>query len=277
MHTIEVNKFANGRRNVFTYSAPSAWNELSQEDLLIIASAASENISTLQAEIFIALQLFKIKRKQFRLLTSEHRAAIVELVRWIETERVIDKNIIPHFRHRWKKYHGPNVEYDNITGNEFMFAENAFIKYHQSRDPQYLDELVAILYRPHRKGEIINDIRADCTIYSIIERGKTFKSLSLELKTAIFLNYQGWRNWLIDEYSVIFPKNASTDNEDQEEPAEPESPVSMWDLTWRKLAESGTFGTYQQVGKTDIIVLFVHLTEKILEARKLAQERSKGR
>lgn len=257
---------------VKTFSAPSEWDECTKADLFQISKTVRADLPVLQSEILLALKLFKIPRKLFGLLNSEQRAAIVRLCSFIEQKKILDKNLIPYFWHKLRKYHGPNEAYDNIQGIEFAFAELCYTRFVETKQEQYLDDLVAVLYRNRRCFNITNDIRADFYIRSSNIRSKRFKSLHHDIKFSIFLNYEAWRNWLIDGHPQIFPKADPNDVEAQTEG----SSTSLWDKAYRMIAESGVFGNYNEVCKQPILVLFAQLHDKILEAKEAKEKFSKG-
>lgn len=257
---------------VKTFTAPSEWDECTKADLLHISKTVRADLPVLQSEILLALKLFKIPRKLFGLLNSEQRAAIVRLCVFIEQKKMLDKNLIPSFWHNFRRYHGPNEAYDNVSGIEFAFAELCYTRFIQTKQEQYLDDLVAIIYRNRRYFNITNDIRADFYIRSSNIRAKRFKSLPHDLKFSIFLNYEAWRNWLISGHPLIFPP-ADPNEEDNTSDG---SSTSLWDKAYRMIAESGVFGNYNDVCKQPILVLFAQLHDKILEAKEAKEKFSKG-
>lgn len=82
----------------------------------------------------------------------------------------------------------------DITAEQFIDANQAYESFEENRDVDYLDLLIAILY---------------CAPYSS-EKAKALaeqiKSVSMELKNAILMNYIGTLNYLFREtrYSILF-------------------------------------------------------------------------
>lgn len=277
MNSIEINIYQKGKKVSKTFSGPSSWDEITTKQLLEICKTVNKNQTAIHAEILIALKLFGIPRNMFNLIGSENRYAILTLIKFIEEDRVFDKNLLPSFWHRCRKFYGPNDEYDNIQGIEFAYAEDLYIKYKSTKEVEYLNELTALLYRPRRYFDIKDDIRQDFYTISAGKRAKLFKSLPFEYKFAVYLNYEGWRNWLINRYDVIFPVPKDLDqNEDEENESKPYD-TSLWTTSYRMIAESGVFGDYDKVCRQSILVLFTQLSDKILESQRQKEELDKLR
>lgn len=257
-------------KKITTYTAPADWNECTKEDLINISKTVRAGYSVIQSEIYLALKLFKIPIRLFSKLSAEDKFAIVSLCKFVENERILDKNLIPSFRFIFQKYFGPSDEYDNIEGLEFAYTELCYTRYIETKQLQYLEDLCAILYRPRKYFNVKNDIRKDFFVRESNNRSKKFKSLPHHLKFSIFLNYEAWRNWLISEHPNIFPKIQI--QEDSEDEPTSGNNTSLWVKAYRMIAESGVFGNYDQVCKQPLLVLFAQLEDKILEAK---EDRSK--
>lgn len=275
MNVIEINTYKKGKKEIKTYSAPSNWMGLNMSQLLFICKCINEVSESSKTEIKIALGLYKMPRSVFDIIGDENRYAIIQTIKFISEERSFDRNLLPSFWFRFRKYYGPNEEYDNIQGLEFAYAEALYVKYKKEKNDEYLNELAALLYRPRRYFNIQNDIRADFYIYSANKRAKLFASLPFEYKFAIFLNYEAFRNWLINRYDVIFPKVEAEAENEQSEPQQYNT--SLWTNAYRMIAESGVFGDYDKVCKQSVLVLFTQLTDKILESQRQKEELDKHR
>lgn len=255
-----------------SFQAPSEWAECSKRELLMIAKTVRADLPVIQSEILLSLKMFSIPRKLFGMISSEERAAIVRLCKFVEQKKVLDKNLIPSFYFRMRKYFGPNEDYDNIQGIEFAFAELSYSRFVETKDETYLDDLAAILYRNRRYFNIKNDIRSDFYIRSVNKRAKRFKKLPHEIKFSIFLNYEAFRNWVTDGHPQIFPAIEHQEGESQEA----DNNSSLWVKAYRMIAETAVFGNYDEVCKQPILVLFAQLEDKILEAKEAKNNFGRG-
>lgn len=117
MHTIQI---IDGDKT-HTFSGPSAWSECTSVHLLELGRSAALKMTTIKARILLAMKLYGIPRRLFAKIDMEQRRAIVALTIFIESQKVIEHNLFPSFRLRFRKYHGPNEQFDNVQSLEFAF------------------------------------------------------------------------------------------------------------------------------------------------------------
>src|SRR5690606_361304 len=61
-------------------------------------------------------------------------------------------NKIPNFTHNGITYHGPEAALLNISFNEFLEAIGSYNSFQKTQEIQYLNELVAVMYRPKKEA-----------------------------------------------------------------------------------------------------------------------------
>lgn len=75
----------------------------------------------------------------------------------------------------------------NATFEEYLMAENYYFAYTETRKPEHLDNLVAVLYRRPWHRWNANKIRS---------RGLQFRKVSPEVKHSVFMWYSGFRAYV---------------------------------------------------------------------------------
>lgn len=188
----------------------------------------------------------------------------------------LTRQLIPSY----KNFHGPADDFNNITGDEFVFSEDYYLKYsglfpslsgeggsdrrsETDEANRCLNELVAILYRPLKKNydtarDPDGDLRVpfNQNICAYNARHK-IKRWPLHIKLAIFHWYQGCRQKMIDDNPDIFTGGNS-------EPAK----YGLLSVM-RTIAEGGIHGDFDKVQKMYVKMWMMELNEKMEEGKKI--------
>ena len=109
----------------------------------------------------------------------------------------------------------------NCTFGEFTMANSLLDSYSKTREQKYLDEMVAVLYRPKkwfwfvRKAFTDNqDPRKKFVNRSLKRRCQIIASLDYEVKYSIFLFFSGVLNSLPLLYPYVYEQQGGTGSED---------------------------------------------------------------
>lgn len=108
-----------------------------------------------------------------------------------------EKNLIPSFTFRRKKYYGPYQDLSNIDWGEFRNTSDYCTLYSRSKEAANLEQAIALLYR--QKNEV-NDNN------SFLARTKIFAKLPHSLKMAVYLNFILLLNAVAPLYPHVFCK-----------------------------------------------------------------------
>lgn len=136
--------------------------------------------------------------------------ALFPLTEFVKKENTLTDFKLKRFRIWFTNYYAPADELKNLTIDEFRFTDAAYITYKNTKNEDYLDVLVAILYRPKRKEyypkavEYKGDIRQDFNENLVVQHAKKMSKLSLHKKQLIYLTYEGARNKIINECPHLF-------------------------------------------------------------------------
>jgi hypothetical protein len=121
------------------------------------------------------------------------------------------RNPLPVIRCGFRKYFGPSDALLACTFGEFSSACALLEAYNQSKEPQYLDELVAVLYRPgkwfrkvRRRFSDNQDPRRKLASRTLKERIKRISRLDPAVKQAVFLFFSGTLNYLARHFPYVY-------------------------------------------------------------------------
>lgn len=200
-----------------TYQVPSSYNDLTAKKLRRIVQVHLSRIDPQRAKILLLKILIWKNNWWFRRLPDTAISDMLLLTDWLFDPTKKDlykyrapnliKQILPVFKHRFRKYYGPSMGLGNITTDEWARAEEAYLKFLESKDILHLDTLIAILYRPASKKPTPEDIREEFNDYTYQARAKNIRTLGLFTKFSILYFYEGCRTLAVFEnknYSHVF-------------------------------------------------------------------------
>jgi hypothetical protein len=199
------------------YFAPFTWNEMTRRQLIsfcrVITHEANRKIQSLR----IAQLMTGIKWKLFlKIPVAERKENIEKHFEFFISEKPnLTENKIPKLRFGFHTYHGPQDVLKKIRAQEFFYVETFFIKYNRTKDENYLNALIAILYRPLKskadRSEINydGDAREKFNPHWVDGRIKKISRLKMEVKIAIYLYYLSCRSEFETRHPQMFTKEKS--------------------------------------------------------------------
>jgi len=261
MKVIELNKRI--------YTVPETWNELTGGQLLQVMEVLYGRYEVKEAQLKLLKILTGCSWYRFFLTPVEERVDYLYLTHFLVNESNLTKQLLPVY----KGFYGPDDDFNNITGEEFVFSEDYYFKcftqssYDAPREMQeeYLNELVAVLYRPKKNGYDLalnkdGDARQPFNQnVSAYHAKNTIKKWPLEAKLAIFTWYEVCRMQMIEQNPDIFSGGSGE--------AAKYGLISVM----RVIAEGGIHGTFDQVQKMYVKMWMVELNEKYEEAKRATQ------
>ena len=169
---------------------------------------------------------------------------------------VFAKNLLPTIQIGKKKHPGYIFElhgeiiHTTLTAEQYVDANMLYGKYIDTRDEQYLDLLVAALYRP--KGS------------DSIEFAKTTKKASYITKQAVFVCFQAIQTFLATKtkYSMLWNRKPSSEAE--------KFSLGLADSIY-SLSSSG-YGSLSEVENLTIIAFFDLMIKNIIDSVKTLQD-----
>jgi hypothetical protein len=198
-------------------------------------------------------------------------------------------NPVPSFKPLWKTYYGPSDSFMNMNFGEYTDALRVFHDFHATGDMELLKILTALFYRPKKSFLFIKkrlenyngDIREPYNSHGLEARAKVLQHAPIGFVYGFYLLFASFQKYLIDakimwsgkeiDFSILFESSRT----DDEEPSSTETPGIGMDAIAFSIAESGAFGTIEEVRKANfwqIMVRMYDLRRTDLERQK--QERN---
>ncbi|NCD41653.1 MAG: hypothetical protein EOL88_06120 [Bacteroidia bacterium] len=229
--------------NTTTTLIPSSWDEMTQSQLLAIASMVNTPLPEYEFKIK-ALLIFTgwklhslaslresgvvlvINKKKYRLLPWQFNEMCRKLdFLFKETETKNGKiihinsklthNLFPYIRcgvwlQRLRPLYGPANRLYNLTFGEYLTSDNFFRRYVATGKNEFLDKLIATLYR-HQDSNYdpfsVNyrgDRREPFNEFTVEKRVKYVKKINISTKIAIMLWFNGCIVHLAEMFPLVF-------------------------------------------------------------------------
>lgn len=258
MKLIELNKKL--------YLVPETWNELTGRQLLQVIEVLYGGYEGNAAQLKLLKIITGMSWWRFVRASMAEKSEFLYLTHFLVNGSVLTKQLLPVY----KGFYGPDDDFNNITGVEFVFSEDAYFKCFTQTTPDEprimqedgLDALVAFLYRKKKRGYDIDlnrdgDPREEFNEnISAYNKKKFISKWPASAKLAIFTWYEACRTSMIQGNADIFTGGSG-------EPAK-HGLVSVM----RVIAEGGIHGTFEQVQKMYVKMWMVELNEKMEEAKR---------
>lgn len=275
MHTLHI-----GNQK---YQLPSRWEELSRGQVIRAAWLSTQQLSSVQLAklLFMVLTLslpwYQRIRLQFFYLfqaSIHERGDLVFLTRSLaeftdfttQKVKIIRGRFVPRFR-----LHGPASKLANCTFWEYVKAEQYFTEYMSSRSEEWLNKLIAVLYRPRASRydpNLHEDIRVPLIDTTIPYRAKLIATLPLPERIAILMWFDGCRQFIIKDFPLIYKRSGLQDGK----------PTSKLD----QKAKSGDWLTlinslstdmlqFQQMGNVNLSVALTDISLRMKRAKEQAE------
>lgn len=252
MKTIELNK------RIFLF--PESWNELTGRQLVGVMEVFDSPAEVTQARLRLFKLLGGFTAWQWLWLKAAQLHDLLYLTDFLVQENTLTQNLLPSY----KGFFGPAADFENLKMSEFAYSEGYYLgwKAEESND-KLLDKLVAVLYRPKKKGydlkrnkdgdarqpfnENLSHYYATATIY--------YWPRALKLAIAHF--YEACREKLIRDFPDVF-------NGASGEPAK----YGLLDIM-QGVAEENTFGTFKDVEEQYVRLVMVKMDRAVQAGKQL--------
>jgi hypothetical protein len=200
------------------------WNELTGAQLLAVVAVRQRPFAqpTQLADALLEI-LLDLPAPAFARLNVVQRVELRPLTRFLATTAPpLTAQLLPcltlpflRFIEQPRHFYGPREAFRNLRFDEFIFADTFYLRYLQTKQDKWLDQLVATLYRPERRPyrpKAVNyagDRREDFNEHLLPARAEQLAKLPAHLKQAVLLYYQGCRRLLEQRYEYVFTADTS--------------------------------------------------------------------
>ncbi|MEI7983797.1 MAG: hypothetical protein WCI71_19265, partial [Bacteroidota bacterium] len=204
-----------------SYFLPSNWNELSTRQLLFVSRLFQGQFTHAEFELRALFEFLSIKPKVIKRIDPEDAYFLSESLDFLIKELSLTRNLLPAISTWRRKQIGPSDAMMNCTFGEFIMANSLLDSYSKTKEQKYLDEMVAVLYRPKkwqwfiRKSFTDNeDSRKRFVNRTLKKRTRSIAGVDYHLKYSVFLFFSGILNSLPLLYPYVYRQgdNISEDN-----------------------------------------------------------------
>ena len=266
MHDVQIN----GRLR----KVAATWNELTRPLLLrVLAVLYSPNWGENELRIRLLAVLLQVPLGTVLFqFTDVQICEIKWLTDFLLDEVTLTAQLLPWLRlpgwRHWlrPRYWGPRESLRNVSFAEFIFADAYFVAWAAQQNPAYLDQLVAVCYRPQRRpyrpgaAGYGGDRREDFNEHLVPGRARCFAALPKAEKLAVATWYRGCRQQLEQDFPLVFQ---------QAPEADASAPASSgWGQVLRELSGQA-FGTLAETAKQPIRLVLAKMQDDAQRAQEL--------
>jgi len=251
---------------------PETWNELTGKQLVQVMKVLYTDDNADTALLSMLRIITGMSWWRWCRVPVWEKMDCLYLAFFLISSNTLTKNVLPEYR----GFYGPADDFNNIKGDEFVFSEEYYFKSFTQQEEggdrvfntEYLDELVAVLYREKKQGYDVKrnpdgDVRILFNQNICSYNAKMIISQwPMEAKMAVFTWYEVCRKEMIEQNPEIFGGGSG-------EPAR-YGLISVM----RVIAEGGIHGTFEDVQRMEVKMWMVELNEKAEEAKRNEQNNS---
>jgi len=253
---------------------PERWDELSQEQLIQIAGILRGEKEPLPAELLerdllLMQAVTGIHERELRQMEAPVVCeSLLPLIEWLKGNCDLTKQLIPTLEVGGTVFYGPADFLQNISLEEFDFAERELFSWHiDMAEKQLLYRFVACLYRPGKKDyDLEKNADGDCREpfnynLSLYHAKLIAHYVPEEICLGIVLFYKGCRHYIVDRFKEVF-----AGGKQEGEPQEP----AYFDLI-RAIAKEGIYGTFEAVAKMPLYTALHEMYSTLMEQKRLEE------
>jgi len=200
-------------------SLPSTWNELTREQLFYVSGLFASKLPLIEFRVKALFEFISVKRKTLKRIAPEDAYVLCESLDFLNKEVTLTRNLLPVIKSGFKIYYGPADAMVYCTFGEFTLACSALDDYQKTGEEKHLDQLVAILYRPHKffwsmqKYFTDNqDPRAKFMNRTLKKRAGKLGRVDHCMKYSVYLFFNGVLNSLPALYPYVYKQKDETDS-----------------------------------------------------------------
>jgi hypothetical protein len=204
-----------------SFMSPSSWNELSRKQLLFVSRLFHGQLTMIDFKLRALFNFISITPKIKKHLHPEDAYFLCETLDFLFEEVSLTRNLLPILKTGLRTYVGPSDALKNCTFGEFTMANSLLDSFSLSKDQKYLDEMVAVLYRPKkyfwfiRKNFTDNqDTRKKFVNRSLKKRSGIMSSMDYHAKYSVFLFFSGVLNSLPELYPYVYQQRGDSGGDD---------------------------------------------------------------
>jgi len=203
------------------YFTPSNWNELTRKQVLFVSRLFQGQLTMVEFKLRALFDFLSVRPKFLKRIHPEDAYFLCETLEFLFSEVALTRNLLPVISTGSRKYVGPSDAMMNCTFGEFTMANSLLDAFAKTKEQKYLDEMVAVLYRPRKwfwfiwQGFTDNqDPRQAFASRSLKPRCKRMVAVDYSIKYSVFLFFSGVLNSLPVLYPYVYEQKGDADSAD---------------------------------------------------------------
>lgn len=278
MRNIAGSYVRKGKLIHFNVDIPGDWNELDPStfshiiQVLHFRKADPYTISVSLLALIFGSRNFHILDG----LPDEDLHTLIPTTNFLLEEKPPLKNFFPEINLKKKKHIAPAEDLSNLGFGEWCFVFEFYNYYHLTNDVQWLNKLIAALYRPldpEQNEDSVNysgDKREKFNENLIEKRAKSVEALEERIKLAILSWFSVALTMVAENRPHVFPKKQ--EGETSTELNTEQTEMRTWLTVFRELLGS-KWGTSDQLKETNAMFILDELEDRQIEYEKLSKKR----
>jgi hypothetical protein len=201
--------------------SPSSWNELSRKQLLFVSRLFHGQLTMIDFKLRALFNFISITQKIKKYLHPEDAYFLCETLDFLFEVVSLTRNLLPKLKSGLRTYVGPSDAMKNCTFGEFTMANSLLDYFSSTKDQKYLDEMVAILYRPKKWFWFIRklftdnqDARKRFANRTLKKRTEKMGNMDYNVKYCVFLFFSGILNSLPELYPYVYQMKGDSGGEE---------------------------------------------------------------
>ncbi|MDB5268220.1 MAG: hypothetical protein JWP58_1260 [Hymenobacter sp.] len=253
---------------------PERWGELTGPQLL--AAAPYLLTDSVAARLAVVRAWCpKLRDMDVRRLTSDQLWDVLSLVGWAWQ---LEESALAQFEHRGRVYRLPEPQLLDAVLIEYALASVYFHLFAKPKapQPQALDQLVATLCRPAAEVDE-NDPQWDGQYREKYNaklaeaRARELADLPLAVKVVVLHRFLAAERFIHRNYADLYQKPAPAGDGPAPKPKPTGDGTQALEIL-AELAETGTYGTYEQASYTRLHTVFFNLAKKARRRREAEKD-----
>jgi len=264
----------NGKLIQFNVDIPGSWNELDSATFShIIQVLHFRNADPYTISVSLLALIFGSKNIHILDgLPDEDLHTLIPITNFLLEEKPPVKNFFLEINLKKKKHIAPAEDLSNLGFGEWCFVFEFYNYYHLTNDVQWLNKLIAALYRPvdpEQNEDSVNysgDKREKFNENLIEKRAKSVAALEERIKLSILSWFSVALASVAEARPHVFPKKQEGET-NQESNAE-QTEMRTWLTVFRELL-GPKWGNSDQLKETNAMFILDELEDRQIEYEKI--------
>ena len=258
-------------RRRFIFQVPTGWSDLGKKRMSWYRALIKGDHDQARTRLFKSI----VPGRWRRMMSADDQAGILVNLEWFALKS--DCSMLPIERMEIDEhtYHMPKPDGGNITCAEFAVCDDRYKKFVEDGDLVALDQLTAIIWREIDSDTAAANARGDIRVkfHTLDEADARIKVLGQvpgEMQTSAMLYFSGLKSWISRVYgSWIFEQPDEDEEGNEIAPDNSDGPNFGWWGILQGVAESGVFGTLDQVYQANLHEVCIFLVRKRQESDRI--------